>query len=136
MIPITTLIATKAEIKSLLGITVNTYDSKIDLYLPILQDELLNNALGNNFGAGWDLTAEEVVEPIFPNNLKLVMVEMIKENIINENKTSGNIVSYSIGDYSVSYDVSKTATLSSQSLATVLNYRKIYKDEPVKTVIT
>jgi RNAse (barnase) inhibitor barstar len=135
MIPITTLIATKSEIKSLLGITSNDYDSKIDLYLPILQDELLNNALGNNFGAGWDLTAEEVIEPIFPNNLKLVMVEMVKENIINENKTSGNIISYSIGDYSVSFDVSKTATLSSQSLATVLNYRKIYKDEPVKTVI-
>ena len=135
MIPIKTLIATKSEIKSLLGITSNDYDSKIDLYLPILQDELLNNALGNNFGAGWDLTAEEVVEPIFPNNLKLVMVEMVKENIINENKTSGNIVSYSIGDYSVSFDVSKTATLSSQSLATVLNYRKIYKDEPVKTVV-
>jgi RNAse (barnase) inhibitor barstar len=135
MIPIKTLIATKSEIKSLLGITSNDYDSKIDLYLPILQDELLNNALGNNFGAGWDLTAEEVVDPVFPNNLKLVMVEMVKENIINENKTSGNIVSYSIGDYSVSFDVSKTATLSSQSLATVLNYRKIYKDEPVKTVI-
>lgn len=142
MITISSLIATKAQIKTLLGISATTYDTLIDAYLPLLQDDLLNNILGNNFGAGYDESEAETVQPVFPQELRLVMAEYVNQKVIvpygKSTTTDQNVISFSIGDYSETRDKTNLINGVDKSIfaSAIATHKKIYKDEPVKTVIT
>lgn len=141
MITIGTYIATLAQIKALLGISATTYDTLITAYLPLLQDDLLNDILGNNFGAGYDDGEEETIEPTFPQELRMVMADYVNQKVItrygNMSGENNNISSVSIGDYSVTYDKDNLISGVDKSIFAnaIKSYGKIYKDEPVKTVV-
>ena len=144
MITISTAIATVAEIKTLLGISVSTYDTLMGVYLPLLQDDLLNNILGNNFNAGYDDGEEDTIEPVFPQELKITMADYMRNKVINKYgnftgaSTNDNITSFSLDDYSVSYDKGNIISGVDKSIFAnaISSYRKIFKDEPVKTVLS
>lgn len=85
-------IATREEVKSILGIHGDTLDSKIDMLLPIVQDDLL--AYLNNYFR----KPNGIVE--YPPALKLYMARMINFRIIQPNE---NIKSESLSRHSVTY---------------------------------
>jgi hypothetical protein len=144
MIQISTLIATTAEIKVLLNISATTYDDAIELWNPLLQDDLLNNILKNNFGTKYDLTNEEIVQPVFPHELQITMSDYMREKVINPMKlestgqvVSNGIKSFALADYSVTYNSEDLESgVNKKIFANAKNkHEKTYADEPVKTVV-
>jgi len=83
----------KDFIKSFLGITVDTYDYRIDAMIPVLVQQYLNIR-----NAPWDKDEEGNV--IYPLGIGAVIAQMYEYN--NTNKL-GAITAERIGNYSVSY---------------------------------
>jgi len=108
-------VITRDEVKTLLGITGTDKDAKIDLLIPMVEDDI-KQITNNPF-------TDESGNESFPESLKLIAANMISYNL---NITRSNIQSETISRYSVTYK-SGEGTMGGYPLSVVGGLRKWYR---------